>query len=131
MWGWGGARREIVQPRQGPPTSQRCSIKARSGAQSSAVITSHTYTHKGGVLAPQETLQARIATTKKFVSVDYPHCQVRAFFFSCPWQQQKVQGRWNARKILLNLDCFEEFGVMLCSLALALGISCSLQHIQN
>lgn len=55
----------------------------------------------------------------------------KSFFFSCPWQQQKVQGRWNARKILLNLDCFEEFGVMLCSLALALGISCSLQHIQN
>lgn len=70
------------------------SIKASRGAQSSAVITSHTHTHKGGVLAPQETLQARIATTKTFVSVDYPHCQVRTnfFFFSVLGNNKRFRG---------------------------------------
>lgn len=43
--GVGGCKEKNAQPRQGPPTSQRCSIKASSGAQSSAVITSHTHTH--------------------------------------------------------------------------------------
>lgn len=43
-----------------------------------------------------------------------------------------MQGRWRGSKNLLNLDCFEELGVTLQSLPLALGISCSLQHkIQN
>lgn len=42
--GGGDAKREIAEPRQGPPTSQRCSIKGSSGAESSAVISSHTHT---------------------------------------------------------------------------------------
>lgn len=88
-WGCGGGgkcQRKIAQPRQGPPTSPALLYKRERWSAARQWL---LQTHKEGVLAPQKTLQVRIATTRTFVSVDYPHCQVRTTFFFLQQQKKK------------------------------------------
>lgn len=98
--GGGGVQRK---KRSATPRSTHFSALLYKSEQWSAELGSdyftHTHTHKGGVLAPQETLQARIATTKTFVSVDYPHCQVRTIFFSILDNNKRFRGGGKQVKI--------------------------------
>lgn len=70
LGGGGGAGRGRCQKRDRPatPRSTHFSVLLYKREQWSAELGSDyfTHTHKGGVPAPQETLQARIATTKTF-----------------------------------------------------------------
>lgn len=75
--------------RRGPPTSPPALYKR---ARSSAARQWLLHAHKEGVLAPRETVPLRIATTRAFGSVDYPHCQVSTFFLRGEKKKKKEGG---------------------------------------
>jgi len=102
MWGW-GCQRKIAQPRQGPPTSPALLYKRERWSAARQWL---LQTHKE-VLAPQETLQVRIATTSTFVAVDYPHCQVRTILFSSLNSNKRCMGGGEEVKIYWTWTVFK------------------------
>lgn len=109
--------------RRGPPTSPPALYKR---ARSSAARQWLLHAHKEGVLAPRETVPLRIATTRAFGSVDYPHCQVSTFFLRGK-KKKKKRGRWRRSENLQKWAVWK-LEVALQSPALALGDSSSPQR---